>query len=406
MPPARHPITFAVLYVPFGVINGFASVALAFMATKRGLSIDQGALLIAASLVPQVWKFLWAPVADATLSRSRWYLISVVVIAAGLFGVAALPLGPSNFVLIETVIVVASVATTFLGFAVEAMVAQLTPPEDMGRAGGWMQAGNLGGSGIGGGLGLWLLSVMPAAWEAGLILAILVVACAAALPFVPDIPADKLGTSPANAARQTLAELWNLARSRDGALCALLCFLPVGTGTASGVLGQADVAAFWGVGSTAVSLVQGVFGGLFSMVGCIVGGYGCSRFGARAGYAIYGAVMAAVTLVMAVMTRTPGVYVVGGLLYQFVTGLNYAAFSAVVLQAIGAKLAATKYNCFASLSNTPIWYMGLLLAAVETALGPRNMLLAESVFGAAGIMIFLGTILIWRPKAGTAALAA
>jgi MFS family permease len=391
------------LYLPYGAAMGFVSVALAFLATRRGLSVQQGALMIATFMGPQVWKFLLAPVADTTLSRRRWYLLSAAMIAAGLFATAAVPLGPATFQLIEVIILLSSVATSFLGFAVEAMVAHLTPAPDVGRVSGWLQAGNLGGSGIGGGLGLWLLTVLPAGWETGLILAVLTLSCAAALALVPDIPADPATGSLAASGRGIVVELWRVVRSRSGAMCALLCFVPVGTGTATGVLGQADVAAYWGVGSATVSLIQGVLGGLVSMAGCIAGGYGCVRLGARAGYAVYGAIMAAVALAMALLPATPRAYELCSLAYWFTTGLTYAAFSAFVLEAIGAKLAATKYNAFASLSNFPIWYMGLLLAAVETGFGPRGMLAADSLLGVAGILVFAAAAWAWRPD-GRAAL--
>ena len=393
----RHPIVFAVLYFPYGAVSGFVNVALAFLATKHGLSIQQGAVLVATSLAPQVWKFLWAPLADSTLGRTRWYLVSVVLVAVSMFFVAAVPLGPATFGLVEAVVLLSAVASTFLCFAVEAMVAHLVAPADMGRAGGWLQAGNLGGMGFGGGLGLWLLTTLPSGWETGLILAALMLACAAMLPLVPHIPADTLSDTLTGAVRHTVIELWKVMSSRDGALCALLCFLPIGTGAASAVLGQAEVAAAWGVGSTTVSLVQGFLGGIVSMAGCIAGGYGCVRLGARTGYTVYGGIMAAVTVAMALLPETPRVYIAGNLAYQFVTGLTYAAFTAFVLELIGAKLAATKYNGFASLSNTPIWYMGLLLAAAVAGMGPRGMLFAESAFGVVGILVFVAATRAWRP---------
>jgi MFS transporter, PAT family, beta-lactamase induction signal transducer AmpG len=397
-----HPVIFTILYVPFGAVSGFIGVALAFLATRRGLSVQQGAELVAIFLVPQIWKFFLAPVADATLSRHTWYLLSAVVSAAGLFAMAAVPLGPGTFRLIQGIILVTSTANAFLGFAVEALIAHASPIKDRGRFSGWLQAGNLGGSGIGGGLGLWLLTVLHSGWQTGLVLGGLLLACAAVLPFVPEVAADAVGASPVAVVRETAVELWHLIRSRDGALCCILCFVPVGTGAASAVLGQAEIAAHWGAGADTVALVQGFLGGILSMVGCIAGGYGCVRLGGRLGYITYGAIMAAVTALMAVLPATPLVYIVGNLAYSFATGLAYAAFSAFVLEVIVSKLAATKYNAFASLSNTPIWYMGLVLAAFVTAHSPKVMLLAESAFGIAGIAVFLAAARAWRPPARTA----
>lgn len=404
--PAPHPFVYTVLIVPFGASFGFVSVALAFLATQRGLTVQQGAELIAMGMFPNVWKFFWAPVADTTLTRKRWYLLSCVLSAAGLFAMAAVPLGPSTLLLMDLAILLTAVASTFLGFAVEAMVAHLTPPADRGRVSGWFQAGNLGGNGIGGGVGLWLLTNLPAGWLAGLMLAVLTLACAAVLPLLPDVPAESRNTSMSGAIRNVGVDLWQVARSRDGFLSAVLCFVPVGTGAASGVLAQAEVAAHWGAGVHAVELVQGFLTGLISMAGCIIGGYGCKLLGSRRAYVVYGGIMAAVTAFMAVSPASPFVYVAGSLAYSLTTGFCFAAFSSFVFDAIGAGNAATKYNGFASLSNTPIWYMGLLLAAVDTRLGPKGMLLAESACGVIGILVFSAVAAAWRRPPARAATAA
>ncbi len=208
-PPRRrpHPFVYTVLILPFGATIGFVSVALAFLATRHGLTVQQGAELIAAGLFPNVWKFFWAPIADTTLSRKRWYGLSCVLCAAGMFAMAAVPLGPGTFLLTQAVIMITAVAATFLGFAVEAMVAHLTPPADRGRVSGWLQAGNLGGNGVGGGLGLWLLHTLPAPWQTGLVLAGATLACAAVLPLLPEVPAESRGTTMARAIRNVAADL-------------------------------------------------------------------------------------------------------------------------------------------------------------------------------------------------------
>ena len=59
-------------------------------------------------------------------------------------------------------------------------------------------------------------------------------------------------------------------------------------------------------------------------------------------------------------------YILFVLIYAFITGLAYASFSAVVLEAIGGGAAATKYSMFASLSNAPIAYMTLVIGWAHT----------------------------------------
>jgi hypothetical protein len=381
-------------------------VALTFLATKSGLTVTQGATLIAALMFPNVWKFFWAPIADTTLTRKRWYAIANVVCALGILAMAILPLGVETLNAMWGVILLTSFAATFVGFAVEALVAHLTPPEDRGRAGGWLQAGNLGGAGIGGGIGLWLLTHAPATWQAGVVLALLTMACTIPLAFLPDVKAEP-SNGVGDALKNVLTDLWSVLRSPGGILCAVLCFVPVGTGAASGVLTQAEVAAHWGAGASEVALVQGILTGVIAMVGCLVGGAVCGRMRARTAYVLFGALMATTTALMAIAPTTPSVYIGFSLFYSFVAGLSYAAFSGFVFEAIGAGNAATKYNGFASLSNTPIWYMGLLLAWVHTRSGPAQMLLAESAMGLAGIAIFaLAFVLVRRTRTEAAPVAA
>lgn len=196
-----------------------------------------------------------------------------------------------------------------------------------------------------------------------------------------------------------VVDLWRVVRSIDGRLAALLCSLPIGTGAALGVLAQEDVAKHWGAGATEVGLVNGVLSGVLTAGGCVGGGWLCSRFPSRHVYAGTGAAMALVALAMALVPVSPAVEVAGftwgqasfvgmGVLYSVVTGVAFAAFTGVVMEVIGAGAAATKYNVFASLSNVPIAYMGLVLAAAVGRWGPQGMLVVEALAGFAGIVVF------------------
>src|SRR4029453_11461839 len=123
------------------------------------------------------------PIADTTLTRKRWYAIANAVCALGMLAMAVLPLGLATLNAMWAVIVLTSFAATFVGFAVEALVGHLTPPEGRGGGGGGLRGGTLGGAGIGGGSGLWLLTHAPATWQAGVVLALLTMACTLPLLF-------------------------------------------------------------------------------------------------------------------------------------------------------------------------------------------------------------------------------
>lgn len=384
-----HPFVFTLLIVPFGAVGGYVQVAMAFLATRFGLSVEDAALLIAAGMVPHVWKFFWSPIVDTTLTRKRWYLISVVLCALGITAMSAIPLGKANLYLLEVVIFVTNLASTFLGMSVEGLMAHATPPEQRGRVGGWFQAGNLGGSGLGGGAGLWMATHMPSPWMSGAGLGLWFIAGAWMLRFVPEAYAEARVGSLLHAMKGVIVELWEMIKSRSGILCAVLCVLPIGTGAATNVLSQAEVAAKWGVGEDTVSLVNGVMNGLISAIGCLVGGEVCARMSSRRAYAAFGLLMAAVAAGMALSPFVPSLYVAYILAYAFVTGLCYAAFTGFVLDAIGKGAAATKYNAFASLSNTPITYMGLVLAWAFTHWQARGMLLTEAGAGVLGVGVLV-----------------
>ena len=105
-------------------------------------------------------------------------------------------------------------------------------------------------------------------------------------------------------------------------------------------------------------------------------------------YAMDPFLLAAVATLMALAPATLVYYYVWNILYSFGVGLAYSAFTAVVLNSMGAGSAATKYNLFASLSNFPIWWLGLVLGRVADTSGADTMLLAEAGIGVIGVATF------------------
>ena len=96
---------------------------------------------------------------------------------------------------------------------------------------------------------------------------------------------------------------------------------------------------------------------------------------------------------MALAPRTETMYIAFTMTYALITGLTYAGFSAVVLEAIGLGAAATKYNVFASLSNMPIAYMTVIEGWAQTRWNVGGMLVAEALFASAGLLVFVAALL-------------
>ncbi len=382
-----HPIVFLFLIVPFGAMGGYLTVAVAYQLTQAGVSVEEVAALIAVSYVPQTWKFLWAPIADITLSRKRWYALGAVVSALGIFATGVVQPDAKSLPLLYAAVLVSNVAATFLAMATESLMVYNTPPEAKGRASGWFQAGNLGGNGLGGGAALWLVQTLPDPWMAGAALAVVCALCAVALRFVPEPPPMLRTGHYGRMLVAVLKDLWQVARLRAGILALLICFLPIGSGAASNL--WAAVADDWHATAGTVALVTGVLSGIVSAIGCVAGGYGSDRLDRKTAYALYGVLMAVCAVAMAVAPRTESMYVVFTLVYAFIQGLTYAGFTAVVLEVIGPGAAATKYNVFASLSNMPIAYMTLVDGWAHERWGAAGLLNIEAAMGVLGIIVFV-----------------
>lgn len=392
-----HPAVWMVLMIPFGAAGGFVTVGLTFLATKNGLSITQGALITAASLVAQWLRWLWAPLVDITLTPRRWYNISNVFIALTLLAMSAVKMTPATLPLLLLLIALSSLATTVLAMAAEAVMTVCTPSQRIGRVSAWQQAGNLGGTGLGGGLGLYLLEQLPSPWMAGAIMAVLMLLCGWGWRYVPAVRLHSGQGTAAQAVAGVVRDLWQMLRQRGGMLAALLLLMPFGTGAASGVLTQASVAARWGAGANAVALTQGVLSGLVTAVGCFIGGWLCERVHPRTAYVAAGLLLGGVDLVMVAAPATVNMYVAISMVYSLGVGVAYAAYASVVLDAIGVTAAATKFSVMASLANFPIWWVGLLLGWMADHHGAQAMLETEAVLSVAGVVIFCGLLMKVRP---------
>ncbi len=382
-----HPWVFMVLIIPFGVVSGYVSVTLAYQLKQAGVSVGQVAGLVALSVLPHTWKFFWAPVIDATLDQKKWYLLGGIPCAIGIAAMGFFPATQLGLAALSAVVFLASLTTTLVGMSVESLMAHGTPEELKGRAAGWFQAGNLGGMGIGGGLGLFLVERLPAPWMASCSVGTLCLLCAVALVGMPTParPPDEIGLVSGLAA--TLKDVGRLVWTRVGVLALVLCVLPIGTGAASGL--WSAVAEEWRASADTVALVSGVLGGIISAAGCLVGGWLCDRMDRKTAYVWFGIFQAAAAVAMALLPRNPAMFVLWSSVYAFITGFTYAAFSAFVLEAIGRGAAATKYSALASLSNVPIYYMTNLDGWAHDRWGSNGMLFTEAAFGLVGAVVFV-----------------
>jgi MFS family permease len=280
--------------------------------------------------------------------------------------------------------------------AVESLRATTVPDDQRGRAGGWSQAGNLGGQGLGGGLSLWLIQSMGLSDAAsGAVLGLLCALCCAALFWVDDSkPLLKVEGHVETAGRQGVAanmraigsDLWDLMCSRVGILALLICLLPIGSGSAQNL--WSPIAGEWHASADVVAFVTGAMSGVISAFGCLAGGWLCDRIDRKAAYCLFGFLLALVAVGMALCPRTSDQYIFWTSAYAFVVGLSYAAYCAVVLEAIGQTAAATKFSFLSSLANAPIMLMTFVDGAAQGRWGTNGMLWTEAWIGVGGIVVF------------------
>lgn len=381
-----HPAIYLVLYLPFGMASGYVTVTLAWLLSHAGASVEAIAALAGVALLVNTWKVLWSPLVDTLLTAKAWFVIGVLGVAAIMAGMGFAPLDPKLMTLFEGLTLAVTFAATATSIAVDRFMAFDVPDHLKGQAGGWSQAGNLGGTGLGGGAGLWVAQHSGQPWIAGVLLALASLACL--LPLLSIREPGRVGRGKSYGA--TLAETWrdvlSLAKTRIGLMACFLMLLPIGSGGLQQL--WAAIAKDWGAGADEVALASGVLSGLVSIAGCVAGGYIADRIDRKLAYAIYGVVLSAVAVAMALTPRTPMTFMAYACLYNLVVGFCYGAYSAVTLEAIGQGAAGTKFNLISSLSNAPILLVTLVDGWAETHLGAVGMLYVEAAMGVAGVLVY------------------
>jgi MFS transporter, PAT family, beta-lactamase induction signal transducer AmpG len=415
------------MFVPMGISNGYVTITLGFLLAGAGVGVDAIAVLGNWSLFPQVLKILAAPLVDTTLSNKVWYLIAALTTGLLIAATGFVPQPAAQLALITVLVFAISVASAFSALAADSIMAHATKPEEKGKAGGWSQAGNLGGSAIGGGLGLWLAQNLTPGGDAalghwltahsgiawfghalswlglhveaavigGTAVGLLCLLSAFALFFVHEPPAGDRGAGFVQSIVNVGNDLWSLIKSRRGLLALVAMTLPISAAAMTQL--WPAVAQDWNASGNAVVLINGMLGGVITMVGCIAGGLLCDRMNRMLAFNLFSLVCCLCALAAAFSPRTQDMYVLYVGLYMFITGFCYAAFGAVVLEAIGKGAAATKYNLLASIANVPIMYMAFFdgKAHVWSApawipwRGSTLMLVTEAAVPVLGTAIFV-----------------
>ena len=393
--PQPPPWLFGLTNIPFGVAGGYTSVAMPFVLGQAGIPMSVIGGVSAAVLLPLSWQFLWAPMLDVGLRRRTWLLLAAALGALLLAASLLLKL-PGQLWPFEVCCVLGQGLTGLVSACNGALVATQVPPQFHGRASGWLNAANLGGNAVGGGLVIQLADTLtPRAAAIGLGL----------LTFLPALAVLLLEEDlrPRRGPREVFSSMWrdvrHTATSRRGWTGILFCIAPVSTPALLDLFSA--VGGDYRASTGTVEFTMGYGSGLITALGALLGGRFLDRLDKRRAYLLSGLLIALVDAAMACAPHTPAVYIAGTLAYSLVAGLCFAAFTAVVLEIIGEvdRSAATQYTLFDAAGNLATSYLawmdghGYELFKAHGLAGSGGLLLTDAGMNVAGV-IGLG-LMMW-----------
>jgi len=384
MPQFTRPFYIFFLVMPMGISQGFVTVALPFLLTKNGLPVALTAGIVAIGLSANLWRFIWGPVVDMSLSLRKWFWIGLSTSSVLLLLLCFIPFTAKGAGLLSLIVFTSQVAATLTLLPTNGFMAKSIKQNRKGEASGWYQAGSLAGTGFGGGFGLWLATHFSLA-VAGIVLCITSIIFASVVLLIRDIPHYKEKT--------ILHEITIMGKGifvmikiPVALFVMILIMMPIGTGAMANL--WSAVAKDWKTGADIVVLVTGLLSGAVGAAGCVAGGLIADRWGVWVAYLGSGVICALVTVLMALMPYQSVVYIAGVLAYAFSTGLIYAAFTAIIFFVIGKKHVATKFSLLASLGNLPVVYMTAFDGWMHDRYNSRYMLTAEAIVGILFVIVF------------------
>ena len=387
---------FLPLLLPFGISSGYATVTLSYQLSHSGMAAAAVAALVAFSVWPQTWKVFWAPLVDTTLNPKLWHLIGSIAVGASILGLSVIPASAKTAAILTLLIVLGSVASTAVSMATEVFMADDVEDARKGAVSGWSQGGNLGGAGLGGGVALYLSQHVQAQWVSGAVIFAICVACSAALILVSSEHHARERPHILQSLKDVVRDVWAVARSRGGFLVLVLMLLPIGSGGAQAM--WAATGGEWHADADTIALVNGVLGGVVTLIGAVLAGYVCDKLDRKTAYCLFGVALGFVAILMALGPRTRWVFIAATLAYAFVLGACYAAYSAAVLEAIGKGAAATKFNLLSAVSNVPIAAMTTADGTLHDKFGSGGMLWGEALIALAAVIVFAGFAEITRNR--------
>ena len=367
------PWAMGLAVAPLGFYYGFVSTALPILLAARGVAVGKIAWISAAGFSPTFWAFLLCPILDVRFSK-RTYAFFFAAVAAVCLGISTLLTG--NLAAFTAVVTVGCAATVIFGNTHGGWMPDVIEDKHYSAVGGTSNIANLGAAGLFATLVVVLVRTLPGPVAAGL-LGLTVMAPTVLLFFIP------LPKKPTRSAREMFGsffgDLYRVCRRRE-CILGLACFLsPTAcfalTNLFSGLGADFHASESW------VTALNGAGVAAVCSAGCLVGIWVCRRYARRTVYIVTGFGGAAAALGMIWTPHTMVYFAAGVLAYNFFTGINYTAFTALCYEIVGPEnpLASTQMALLAASANLPISYMTAVDGHFHTTHGLAGMLGVDAV---------------------------
>ena len=369
------PWLFGITVLPYGVYSGFVSTAMPYLLRSAGVEVGRIAEIGSLALAPAVWYFLWSPLADIGLRRRTWLMLSAAASAACLWSALRQPL-PGGLHWFVAFVVAGSALNSIVGSANGGLMAASIADGERGRAGGWLQAGNVGGGTLGAGALLWLAPHLSATGLANTAAAMVLIPSVAAL-WIAEPPAPREPLS--RAAGEMWRDIKAMFRSKRSLTGLAMLLSPMGAAAAANLF--SGIAVDYGASGRMVIWITGLGAGLLTSLGSLLGGFFCDRIPRRTAYALAALASAACAGWMTAAPVNPATFAVGVSLYLFSQGLAFAAYSALQLELVGegGRSGATRYTLYGAAANAPVMYMTWVDGQGYRRGGVRGLLGADAL---------------------------
>ena len=148
-----------ITYLPFGLFSGFIIVSLQLLLTARGLAVDHIAILQLIALLPSYTSFLLTPLADCGLPRRTWAVLFASIAAACLAAGSLLmdKAVAGDATPLALTLLVGAFAAQLYSSTMGGITPSLIDEADTGTVSAWLNVANLGGTGLGGPLGILIV---------------------------------------------------------------------------------------------------------------------------------------------------------------------------------------------------------------------------------------------------------